>query len=606
MQPNSVISLISKTVRYGLTSAVLLLLVSSCQQESNRSDSQTKKPLPSSVGKLTQSPPLSQLEAKIPELVFYRKRLRESLAKEPPVMDISLQDLGEGKAYEAEQLALKDTGFIHWVYDTARHIPLRNEIMSVRKAMPGDLTRDLVRVCKEHDCYRVEMYNFFYNKATIAIVSPDTRKVLRVDHPEGAHPTISPILHKIAVAVALASDDVILALGMNPAEKDIVMSNVQTALNHTLCERCQHLCVAPTFTKGDRALWTIIDLTDFKLIGLKWTNVGKEAGRVQPVTERALQDEVVMKRFCAKDNYTTLGKWDVTYRITSSDGLEITRVGFDHHPVIKSAKILDWHVSYSKKDGFGYNDAMGCPLFSTAAVVAFGGPAFGVIKGGAGYSILQDFRSPVWPKPCNYRYQNKYAFYPDGSFRIMGIQLGRGCGVPGVYRPVFRIHLSQDKAHPYHFEQWDGSGWKRWEKEGWHQQTPQTKYSPEGYLFRMINDEGKGYYIAPDRGQWDAVSRGDNAFSYLSVYHKDKDEGEQNMTSFGSCCNKDYRQGPEVYTSPAETLEGKQLVFWYVPVMQNDNTPGKEYCWATSLIKDGKAVTRVWPGQCGPRFVPIK
>ena len=35
---------------------------------------------------------------------------------------------------------------------------------------------------------------------------------------------------------------------------------------------------------------------------------------------------------------------------------------------------MDWHVSYSKIDGFGYSDAVGCPEFSQAAVVAVSDP----------------------------------------------------------------------------------------------------------------------------------------------------------------------------------------------------------------------------------------
>ncbi len=581
------------------------MLFYACKADKNPHQKTAVHTPPSGVAVLAKNIPQSELESKIPELAFYVDRVRQSLNKKPPVMEISLKDLGDESAFKAQQLALKDTAFTHWVYDTARHLPLRNEIMSVRKALAGDLTRNSKEACGS--CYRVEMYNFYYNKTSIAIVNPSENRVVQVAHPEGARPTISPILHKIAVAIALESDEVILALGLNPTQKDIVMSNVQTALNHTLCERCQHLCVAPTFTKNERALWTIIDLTDFKLIGLKWTNTGRENKvRVKPITERSLQDEVVMKKYCAKDNDTTLGKWDIRYRITSSDGMEIVDVKYEKTPIIRSSKILDWHVSYSKKDGFGYNDAMGCPLFSTAAVVAFGGPSIDRLDDGNGYVMVQDFRSPVWPMPCNYRYQNRYEFYEDGSFRIMGVQAGRGCGVPGVYRPVFRIHLSQDKADPYRFEQWDGKTWKAWTEEGWHKQNAQTSYSPEGYLFRLINKAGKGYYIEPDRGQWSDGSRGDMAFSYVTVYHPDKDEGEQNMTSFGSCCNKDYRQGPETYATPPESLEAQELVFWYVPVIQNDDTPGKEYCWAATEIEEGRSVTKVWPCPSGPRFIPLR
>ncbi len=592
--------------RAGIFSVLIALFLAACSTDTTttgQGDPSNKK-LDQAI--LTKALPVTEYAAKIPELSFYLSRLKKSLEKDPPVMSLSLKELGDESAFKAQQLALRDKDFTRWTYDTAQHIPLRNEIMSVRPALPGDLTRELVDRCREESCYRVEMYNFYYNRASIAIVQPKEGKVLRVDHPEGARPTIGELLHKIALSIALESKEVTLALGINPTRKDVVMSNVQTALNHTVCERCKHLCVAPTFVKGHRALWTIVDLTNFRLIGMKWTEVGENSKHVQPVTERTLQDEVVMKRYCSKDNDTTLGKWSLHYRLTSSDGLEINQVKYDDRSVLASSKILDWHVSYSKKEGFGYNDAMGCPLFSTAAVVAFGGPEISKMKEGKAYVMVQDFRSPVWPKPCNYRYQNRYEFYPDGSFRIMGVQLGRGCGVPGTYRPVFRIQLSQSPEHPYHFEQWNGMKWQRWTQEGWHQQDEKTIYSPEGYLFRMINEEGKGYYIAPDQGQWQSGTRGDHAFTYVTVYHPDKDEGESNMTSFGSCCNTDYRQGPEVYLQTPEALDNQQLVIWYVPVINNDNTPGKEYCWARTTIREGKAVNEVWPCPCGPRFIPIR
>ena len=44
---------------------------------------------------------------------------------------------------------------------------------------------------------------------------------------------------------------------------------------------------------------------------------------------------------------------------------------FGGRPVLESAKLVDWHVSYSESDGFGYSDAVGCPVFSAAAAFSF-------------------------------------------------------------------------------------------------------------------------------------------------------------------------------------------------------------------------------------------
>ncbi len=46
---------------------------------------------------------------------------------------------------------------------------------------------------------------------------------------------------------------------------------------------------------------------------------------------------------------------------------------------------------------FGYNDAMGCPMFSTSVVLTFNAPEIGdIVRGGekVGSYITQDFRNP--------------------------------------------------------------------------------------------------------------------------------------------------------------------------------------------------------------------
>ncbi len=34
---------------------------------------------------------------------------------------------------------------------------------------------------------------------------------------------------------------------------------------------------------------------------------------------------------------------------------------------------------------------------------------------------------------CNYRYENRFEFYFDGSFRVVGVNKGRGCGDQSQY-----------------------------------------------------------------------------------------------------------------------------------------------------------------------------
>ncbi|GIK54906.1 MAG: hypothetical protein BroJett015_05690 [Chloroflexota bacterium] len=88
--------------------------------------------------------------------------------------------------------------------------------------------------------------------------------------------------------------------------------------------------------------------------------------------------------------------------LTGSDGLKLTDVAFRGQPVLPSATLVDWHVSYSRQDGFGYNDAIGCPVFSTATALAFDGPRVEeMVENGTavGFALVQDFRSPDWPVP---------------------------------------------------------------------------------------------------------------------------------------------------------------------------------------------------------------
>lgn len=88
---------------------------------------------------------------------------------------------------------------------------------------------------------------------------------------------------------------------------------------------------------------------------------------------------------------------------------------------------------------------MGCPYFSTAAVIAIEPPQIlPIIENGVevGCILQQNFYSEGWPLPCNYNYCQKFEFYNDGRFRVACASLGRGCGNNGTYRPVIRVSFS--------------------------------------------------------------------------------------------------------------------------------------------------------------------
>ena len=447
-------------------------------------------------------------------------------------------------------------------------------------------------------------------------------------------PDISNRLKKIAKAIALNSPKVIKELGHKPTPNELSMANVRSNLQESPCEEKHHLCVAPTFANHQKqeALWAIVDLTKLKLAAVKWAGLGKTYTPAC-IDERTLQNRYIVKNFCQKDSNLERNGWEFIYHLTGLDGLELRGVKFKAKEVARSLKIVDWHVAYKGKGAdkldissptvvegrrvefvkgenneytFGYNDAMGCPMFSTSVVLAFNGPQIRpIVKDGKeeGFAIAQDFRNPKWPMACNYRYQNRFEFFNDGSFRVVGINLGRGCGNHAIYRPVMRLDISAGAKERFAIYQ-----------EGkWQEQSAESKYQSSSkealfkghYLYKIANAQNPkvGFYIEPNRGQYHDNSRGDHERVFVAKFNKD--EGDEDLLTLGSCCKLD-KDGIEPYLN-SEKITGQDLVLWYVPRIQNDDREGSEYCWADSTIdKYGNPSVKIWPCIVGPKFVPIK
>lgn len=542
----------------------------------------------------------------VPALAAREARFAAALVSDQPIL--TLESGLDSKQQKAQQLAVADAQFQFFARDPQTKQPVRSEIMMVRPALPADLTTAAAAACGTGACYRVEMFNYNANATAIALVDIVKGSVVEVTYNPEAQPELPGYLADLAVQIAINSPEVAAALGFKPSAGLAGMPGVKTALNESQCERSHHLCVGPTFLLHDqaRALWAIVDLTEGRLVGIRWTDTGQ--GDAVPVTEQSLQDAVVMANFCEKVLPLTRDGWELSYTLTPSDGLEIKDVQFQGRSVLRSAKLVDWHVSYSGKDGFGYSDATGCPLFSAASVVAFNGPTIeDIVQDGetVGFALVQDFRSELWPLSCNYRYVQRYEFYADGRFRVGGLNLGRGCGNNGLYHPVLRLALAPGpQGDKTTIAEWNGQEWISWDKEGWVQQTAATAYTPEGYEFRILGGDGQGYMLEPNRGQFGDGSRGDNAFIYVTL-HK-PDEGDADMITIGPCCNTDYRQGPEKFMEPPEPITASDLVLWYVPRLKNDDTPGQQYCWTESVIEQGLVQYKTYPCAFGPMFVPTK
>lgn len=538
---------------------------------------------------------------------FVNERVEEFIAAmKQPIPVLLCKDSLSANQQLAQTIALKDTGFTKNTREINKGTPFRNEIFGIYPARESDMAY-VKTAYNLQDCYRVEMYNYALNLTSIAIADIKQQKVLSSSYQSESQPDISGYLKKIAIQIAIESPEVQDALGVKPGEKDALMASTKTALNRSRCERSKHLCVAPTFVKDGKALWAIVDLTDHRLVGVRWTNVGT-TGPAVPITEKRLQDDKVTACFCEKETALERDGWKLNYMLTSSDGLRIAQVSFNGKAILQSAKLVDWHVSYSGTDGFGYSDAVGCPYFSQAAVVALEPPKIATLKDDnnvvVGFTLEQTFQSDGWPTACNYNYKQRFEFYKDGRFRVAAASLGRGCGNDGTYRPVFRIAFASPQNN---FAEWSGTGWSNWSTERWQLQKSTTAYTEQGYQYRLLDNTGAGYYVEPGKGQFGDKGRGDNAFTYITVNKATVDEGESDLVTIGPCCNTDYHQGPEKFIEPApENITNSKLVFWYAAQLKNDNTKGREYCWAESVLENGIYITHTYPCFCGPMFIPVK
>jgi hypothetical protein len=507
----------------------------------------------------------------------------------------------------AQTVALADPRVKSLTIGQPGNRPLLVEVFGVYPLRPSDITEPIA-ACKKSTCYRVEIYGYAANATFMVFVDAATKKVVNLATLARAQPDIPEHLTKLALEIATQSPEVATALGGKPSADKALMASTKTSLNRTRCERSRHLCVAPTFVQAERALWAIVDLTDLRLVGTRWTEVGKTAGAAPPVravTEARLQNEVITETFCEKETPLTRDGWSFTYMLTSSDGLRVANAKFNGAPVFDSVKLVDWHVSYSRSDAFGYSDAVGCPYFSQSAVIAAEPPRVEEIaKDGKaiGFALVQHYWSEGWPTPCNYHYIQRNEFYNDGRFRPMAASVGRGCGNDGTYRPVTRIAFSEAG----NFGEWDGKAWSAWAKERWQLADEKTATTSEGFRYRFSNSADQGMYITPSKGQFGDGGRGDSPYVYVTRTAADRDEGASDLPTLGPCCNTNHEQGPEKFiNNPPEAITNSKLVMWYVPVLKNDNREGKEYCWANSVIENGLVEPKMFPCFSGPMITPF-
>lgn len=526
----------------------------------------------------------------LPLLAAYRRELAEAQRRDPPIL--ALPGLS-GAAARAQELVLADreTQARAWAPDGQ---PLRLQVFAVYPLRPTDQGPVQER-CRGRACQRVEIYDFARNQALVTIVDPAAGEVLARGLQVDAQPEIPEAMKALAIELAVHAPEVAEALGGVPEPHEALMASTKTALNRTRCERSQHLCVAPTFVTNNVAIWAIVDLTELQLVGVRWTDLGQRDD--PPPTEMALQNAVLDREYCEQSHTVARDDWQFEYGLTASDGLQVSAIRYRGMPLYDSVKLVDWHVNYSEREGFGYSDAIGCPTFSSAAVVPFAPPVIepiGPAEAPEGFRLTQEFRSPGWPLPCNYSYRQSFEFYRDGRFRPTIASIGAGCGNDGTYRPVLRIAPSGEGWESRAF---DGREFATVDGERW--------FEPEGPVddgkARLRLQQGERQIeVVEGRGQFDDGGRGDRAWLYLTRRHADRDEGDSDLLTIGPCCNVDHRQGPDKFIEdPPEPLAG-QPVLWYVPQLKNDDRPGQEYCWAQHQLVDGVFVPRAYPCVAGP------
>jgi hypothetical protein len=512
----------------------------------------------------------------LPAVQAYQERFRAALQSDSGIL---LRPNLATLADQVQQLVARDPA-VQAVTRTSTDQALQSEVMVAAPARPGDVPAGLASACSA-DCYRVVLYVYPTNTTVTAFATPT--RVLDVQVLINSQPEIPAELAALATEIAINDPLVQSMLQLAPDAALATMSATKTALNGSVCERSRHLCLAPTFVWGTQALWAIVDLTSYRVVGAEWTELGSSSRRM--VSETTMQNAVVAP-FCDTVTEVAQGDWTFAYLLTSSDGLEIRDVAFQGRPILASAKIVDWHVAYESRKGFGYSDAIGCPVFSQAAVVPFAPPTLTTAQDGT-LELAITFQSAAWPLPCNYRYANRYHFSPDGMIEISGANEGRGCGTEGVYRPVFRVQT----AEPMRMLRVNDTPWQA---EQWQEQQPSDE------PFAQLTTAHARLIVGAD---WGVAT---NAYFYATVAHPA--EGSGDLSSIGPCCNATYEQGPEQFIGPPnvptgspELLRDQLLALWVVPRLPNKE---RSQCWADSRLENGLFVPEVWPCAFSLRLQP--
>ena len=456
--------------------------------------------------------------------------------------------------------------------------------------------------CRNGACYQVDIYNFDQNATVTAIVDQGQAKVLAAWQLANSFPLINQRLYHRAIELIRSSADVKATLGFVPEPAQIRLMDQ----NHmdTPCDG-GHLCGGATFFTDSGAVWVLVDLTEDKIAKIWWSErpQNMQSALYNPKPEQAPED-------CNTTIHVTRNGWNLDYRTTPTDALEITSVTYDVNgtpqAVATRMKLIEWHAHYP--GNWGYRDYTGCggsgggfPIYPYGVTDVRN--LYDHLNNIVGFAVVQDFRMSNWGNSCNYRYEQHFQFFTDGRFRVVTAAYGQGCGndqdQEATYRPVVRIDIAVNGDSNDTLSLWNGSQWVDQATEAWWLQS--GPYTTEGYRYRVMDQSGFGYYIEPGQGQFDDKGTGDNAWLYVTQWKTS--EGDADMPAIGQCCTGTYVQGPEQFIN-SESVSNQNIVLWYVPqsvtiTTWRHNQPPypAQYCWTDST-------SQTWPCFSGPMFVP--
>jgi len=208
--------------------------------------------------------------------------------------------------------------------------------------------------CTNGMCYQVDIYNFERGATVTAIVDQGAGQILDAWRIDGVFPYVNKRLYNRAVEIIQTSPDVEAALGFVPEAAQIRLMD-QNHLD-TKCDGSR-LCAGATFYSDSGALWVLVDLVDEKIEKIWWADrpVNMSSPLYNPVPEREPED-------CNTTIHVSRNGWNLDYRTTPTDAMEITSVTYNVNGTDRSVatrmKLVEWHAHYPS--GFGYRDYTGC------------------------------------------------------------------------------------------------------------------------------------------------------------------------------------------------------------------------------------------------------